>query len=432
MTVVIDHTKVVDTFTTDSGERIIKLHLFDDSLNLHGWGISGELAAALAGDYVGSPYIIPPTLNHPVRPYPALSSIEEDIADIQRYAKPYEAGVIFKTDPCVSCSHSKYGFDGYVKLTNQKAIEAFDKGLIPRHASISLYNLDSANNDGYLKKAKALNVCAVAIPAYSEAKLLGRCVGSEDNCHTNLRNAGIQKEEDYCILKTLETSNFDKFIDTSLNSEREKQASLGQMSQTIANNNNVISSSPPSPSTIQTSGTTVPVTQPIQQQQPQQEQTKATTKEPQLDQQTLNKINEEIDVVANTKEAYDKLKLEFEQRDAILQQYARQIAEFQRREEELKQKEIERYVTIDTFNGDTKLHSQKVGEWKDRATKLGVDDLSYYLQESYGRRPYKQQDKEKKAGLQYEPTAVLSASASADSTGNTEKFSVFDAIGGSY
>ncbi len=45
----------------------------------------------------------------------------------------------------------------------------------------------------------------------------------------------------------------------------------------------------------------------------------------------------------------------------MFQEEKAQIAAFQERENQLKLREIERFVTIDTFNGDTKLHqTQKV------------------------------------------------------------------------
>lgn len=436
-------TEVIQSFKNND-ERIIKLHLFDDSLNAHGWGIDRELAASLANDFVNAPYIIPPDLNHPVRPYAPLTDPQSDISDIQNYAKPFEAGVCFKTEPCVS-SHSQVGFDGYVKLTNQAAIEAFDRGLIPRYASIAFYNLDPANNTGYIKKGKALNICAVGKPAYSNAQLLGNCRGDQTGCSTNLKNAGVHDNSNntsnYCILKTLESANIET-INTSLNRQSEFQASLDQMSSNQTNN-----LSQPQTATNLVNPNTPPQQQqplaPNQVQQPQiPQQTPGTNLQQQLqpqidelktpEERQLDAINAEIDEIANTKLEFEKLKGQYQQKDAIINDYVQQIEKYRQQEEALKLREIERFVTLENFNGETKLHKQKVEDWTRRAATMPVDDLVFYLQESYGRKaPYIQQprEKERRAGLPYEPTAVLSSDGK-QPTAVQRSYSIYDSVGG--
>lgn len=435
-------TEIVDAFKNESQDRIIKLHLFDDSLNVHGWGIDKEFAASLAKQYEGTPYLIPPDLNHPVRPYlPYLHDASKDIEDIKRYASDYIAGQCFKTELCAS---GKFGYDGYVKLTHPKAIEAFDKGLMPRYASISLYNLDNIN-EGYIRKGQALNICAVRKPAFSNAEILGVCKGNENSCHSNLKNASAsQPANHYCILETLtnQQNDFERFtqqVNTSLKIENEKHASYNQMSSTSTPE--VL---PPAAQQQQTFGTnsspqvTTPQPQ-APQQQPQPRQLEQPQPEPEQPQETgepeteeeqkvQQQIMKEIDEIADTKKAYEDLKLQSSQRDAVLANYQKQIQEFQQREEALKIREIERHIGLDLFNGDSKEREKKVKEWKDRAATMTLDDISWHLGESYGRKGF-YIDKEKKAGLNYEPTAVLSGSGSAG--GNKPKtFSVYDVMGG--
>jgi len=428
---------VLDAFRNDNQDRILKIHLFDDSINIHGWGIDRELAASLAQEYAqGAPYLIPPTLNHPVRPYPPFPERPlDDMQDIRRFAAPYKAGECFKTELCAS-AHSKYGFDGYIKLTDPKAIEAFDKGLIPRYSSVSIYNL-SGTDRGYINKAQALNICAVKIPAYSNAELLGSCKGSETTCHTNLKNAGVSDDNNsYCILKTLEQNDFDKFeSNTSLKQNSEIVASYNQMSanqqtqqQPVNNNPNVqqVNSQSQQPTYSNQSSTSspqpqqpvnnAPVPQPgvtnVPQQQQQQE------KLPIEDVQAKSQIEEQLD----HKKLYEDLKAQFEQKDALLLDMQKRINKYEKDQEALKIKEIDRFVTIELFNGDQKVWEKKTKEWKDRAENMTLDSLTWHLTEAYGRKL--PMDREKKAGLQFEPTAVLANGS--NNTQGQRKFSIYD------
>jgi len=414
---------VLDAFKDNQDHRILKIHLFDDSINVHGWGIDKELAASLAQEYAqGAPYLIPPTLNHPVRPYPPFPQDPiRDIEDIKRYASSYHAGKCFKTEPCTS-GHSKFGYDGYIKLTDPKAIEAFDKNLIPRYASIALYELGNERNAGYITKATALNICAVKIPAYSNAELLGVCKGAEDTCHTNLKNAGV----DYCILKTLETSDFENYkSNTSLKQNSEIVASYDTMSATNqqqqpVNNPNVqqVNQSQPQQPTssnqpVTSQPSNAPVSQPGVTNVPQQQQEKL----PIEDQQAKSQIEEQLD----HKKLYEDLKAQFEQKDALLLDMQKRINKYEKDQESLKLKEIDRFVTIDLFNGDQKVWEKKTKEWKDRAENITLDLLTWYLTEAYGRKlPF---DKEKKAGLNFEPTAVL---ANGSNSNQQRKVSIYD------
>jgi hypothetical protein len=403
---------VLDAFKDNQDHRILKIHLFDDSINVLGWGIDRELAASLAEEYAqGAPYLIPPTLTHPVRPYPPLVHDPiADIEDIKRYAAPFKAGECFKTELCAS-AHSKYGFDGYVKLTDPKAIEAFDKNLIPRYASIALYDYGNERNAGYVTKATALNICAVKIPAYSNAELLGVCKGPEDTCHTNLKNAGVN---DYCILKTLEQNDFDKYkSNTSLKQNSELAASYSmsqqqQQPQAANNNPNVQQVNPNQQPTTNQPATSQPVNNapvaatPGVTNIPQNQEIKE--KLPIEDQTAKTQIEEQLD----HKKLYEDLKAQFDQKDALLLDMQKRINKYEKDQESLKLKEIDRFVTIDLFNGDQKVWEKKTKEWKERAENITLDLLTWYLQEAYGRKlPF---DKEKKAGLNFEPTAVLSNS----------------------
>jgi hypothetical protein len=419
---------VLDAFKDNQDHRILKIHLFDDSINIHGWGISRELAASLAQEYAqGAPYLIPPTLNHPVRPYPPFPERPlDDIQDIRRFAAPYKAGECFKTESCTS-NHSKFGYDGYVKLTDPKAIEAFDRNLIPRYASIALYELGNERNAGYIKKATALNICAVRIPAYSNAELLGVCKGAEDTCHTNLKNAGV----DYCILKTLEASDFDNYkSNTSLKQNSEIVASYDTMSATNqtqqpVNNPNVQQVNQPSQppaqvqpvqptTTSQVSNAPVAATPGVTNVPQNQNQEKL----PIEDQQAKSQIEEQLD----HKKLYEDLKAQFEQKDALLLDMQKRINKYEKDQESLKLKEIDRFVTIDLFNGDQKVWEKKTKEWKDRAENITLDLLTWYLTEAYGRKlPF---DKEKKAGLNFEPTAVLANGS--NNSNNQRKVSIYD------
>jgi hypothetical protein len=412
--------EVIQAYNDNEGYRILKIHLFDDSINIHGWGIDRELAASLAAEYAqNTPYLIPPTLNHPVRPYAPLPDPITDINDIKRFAAQYKAGECFKTELCAS-AHSSFGFDGYIKLTDPRAIEAFDKGYIPRYSSIALYDLSNERKAGLVTKAQALNICAVGKPAYPNAFLLGACKGNEVVCHSNLKNAGTtDTKNDYCILKTLENSDYDRFtINTSLNSENLKQASYNQMSQqATSNNDNVVTLAPstssnPQQSNTSTVGVGTPGTSTGTTSVPIVAEIPATKKEEQPSKQ------KEVEQILDHKKAYEDLLLQTNQKDALLLDMQKRINKFEKDQEALKIKEIERYVTIDLFNGDTKAHTGKVKEWKDRAEVMGLEDLSWHLTESYGRKLY---DKEKKAGLQYEPTAVLT-------NGNApqKKFSIYE------
>ncbi len=426
---------VLDAFKDNEEHRILKIHLFDDSINYHGWGISKELGASLAEEYAqGAPYLIPPTLNHPVRPYPAfVNDPIKDIEDIKRYASAHHAGKCFKTEPCTS-GHAKFGYDGYIKLTDAKAIEAFDKGLIPRYASISLYDYGNERNAGYVTKATALNICAVRTPAYSNAELLGICKGPENTCHTNLKNAGVDSE--HCILKTLETSDFEKYeSNTSLKQNSEIVASYNQMSATnqqqtqqaqpannasttqpVNNNPNVQQSNQPVNTQQQ------PVNNPVQQAPgitnvPQNQE--QNNKQPLDEQLAKQQIEEQLD----HKKLYEDLKAQFEQKDALLLDMQKRINRYEKDQEALKIKEIDRFVTIELFNGDQKVWEKKTKEWKERAENITLDLLTWYLTEAYGRKlPI---DREKKAGLNFEPTAVLANGSTNNNTGQ-RKFSIYD------
>jgi hypothetical protein len=429
---------VLDAFKDNEDHRILKIHLFDDSINVHGWGIDKELAASLAEEYAqGAPYLIPPTLNHPVRPYPPFPEDPiRDIEDIRRYASTYHAGQCFKTEPCTS-GHSKFGYDGYIKLTDAKAIEAFDKGLIPRYASIALYELGHERNAGYITKAQALNICAVRKPAYSNAELLGICKGAEDTCHTNLKNAGVDKISDkvnefipsstnYCILKTLEKNDYKKFkSNTSLKQNSELAASYSmsqQQQQPQAANNNpnvqqVNQQQPPQqtnqPATSQPVNNAPVAATPGITNIPQNQEPKE--KLPIEDQTAKTQIEEQLD----HKKLYEDLKAQFDQKDALLLDMQKRINKYEKDQESLKLKEIDRFVTIDLFNGDQKVWEKKTKEWKERAENITLDLLTWYLQEAYGRKlPF---DKEKKAGLNFEPTAVL-----ANGNQPQKKFSIYD------
>jgi hypothetical protein len=424
--------EVIQAFKDNEDHRILKVHLFDDSINRHGWVIDRELAASLAEEYAqGAPYLIPPDLNHPKRPYPPFPERPfDDIQDIMRFAARYKAGECFKTELCAS-AHSAFGYDGYIKLTDPKAIEAFDKGLIPKYSSIALYNL----SDRYpnINKAKALNICAVQIPAYPNAELLGACKGDESTCHTNLKNAGIDSsntnKNDYCILKTLENSDYEKFkANTSLNSEKEIVASYSTMSATQTtqpvNNNTSTNQSNPAAANVQptnvsnnpvvpqTGVTNVQQSQPLQ---PQTTQTEEIKKSPE-DKEAKEQIGEILDY----KKLYEELLPQSEHKDALLVELQKRINRYEKDQDALKIKEIERYVTIDLFNGDTKAHAQKLKEWKERAEAMTLDDLAWHLTESYGRKVFG----EKKAGLNYEPTAVLSNSPQQPQ--NQKKFSIYE------
>jgi hypothetical protein len=429
---------VLDAFRDNEDHRILKIHLFDDSINIHGWGIDRELAASLAKQYEDSPYLIPPSLNHPVRPYaPFLNDPIKDIEDIKRFASTYHAGKCFKTEPCTS-GHSKFGYDGYIKLTDAKAIEAFDKGHIPRYASIALYDLGNERNAGYVTKAQALNICAVRKPAYSNAELLGVCKGAEDTCQTNLKNAGLTSTSDYCILKTLEKNDYKKFKpNTSLkqNSELVGSYSMSQQQpQQQATNNN------PNPNPANNTNPNVQqVNQPQSQQQGQQVQpsnlaqqgnvpvaanpgvtnvaTETKEKLPIEDQTAKTQIEEQLD----HKKLYEDLKAQFEQKDALLLDMQKRINRYEKDQEALKIKEIDRFVTIELFNGDQKVWEKKTKEWKDRAENMTLDSLTWHLTEAYGRKlPL---DREKKAGLNYEPTAVLQ---NGNNSSAGRKFSIYD------
>lgn len=433
---------VLDAFKDNEEHRILKIHLFDDSINVHGWGISKELGASLAEEYgQGAPYLIPSTLKHPIRPYPPfVNDPIKDIEDIKRYASAHHAGKCFKTEPCTS-GHAKFGYDGYIKLTDAKAIEAFDKGLIPRYASISLYDYGNERNAGYVTKATALNICAVKTPAYSNAELLGICKGPEDTCHTNLKNAGVDSEQD-CILKTLETSDFEKYTtesNTSLKQNSEIVASYNQMSATNqqqpvqqqqqqsnqqqpVNNNPNVQQANPNPTPVN-SPSQQPVN-PAQQQvtnvpQNQEPNNNNNNKQPaQLDEQLAKQqIEEQLD----HKKLYEDLKAQFEQKDALLLDMQKRINRYEKDQESLKIKEIDRFVTIDLFNGDQKVWEKKTKEWKERAENITLDLLTWYLTEAYGRKlPL---DREKKAGLNFEPTAVL---ANGSNNNTQRKFSIYD------
>ena len=476
---------VLDAFKDNQDHRILKIHLFDDSINRHGWGIDKELAASLAQEYAqGAPYLIHPTLNHPVRPYPPFPERPlEDIQDIRRFAAPYKAGECFKTEPCTS-NHSKFGFDGYVKLTDPKAIEAFDKNLIPRYASVAFYELGSERNAGYVTKATALNICAVRVPAWSNAQLLGICKGDESSCHTNLKNAGItvppieskvnefipsstgeivsnvqnpdgsftfsvnsqpqtQPKNDYCILKTLEKNNYKKFkTNTSLKQNSEYAASYTEMSATtnqtqqppqqqqpVNTNNNVqptSTSSQPVTSSQQQPTVSPPVAEPVTTATevtnvPQNEQkSQQAVQQPQVPKPVEDvQAKEQIEEILDYKKLYEELKPVSEQKDALLLEYQKRINRYEKDHEALKTKEIDRFVTIDLFNGDSKTHGQKVKEWHERAGPMTLDDLTWHLTESYGRKVFG----EKKAGLNFEPTAVL---ANSNSNPTPKRFSIYD------
>jgi hypothetical protein len=428
---------VLDAFKDNQDSRILKIHLFDDSINVHGWGIDRELAASLAKQYEDSPYLIPPTLNHPVRPYaPFVNDPIRDIEDIKRFASSYHAGKCFKTEPCTS-GHSKFGYDGYIKLTDQRAIDAFDKGLIPRYASIALYDLGNERNAGYVTKAQALNICAVRKPAYSNAELLGSCKGAEDTCHTNLKNAGVTS--DYCILKTLEQNDFDKFeSNTSLKQNSEIVASYNQMSATnqaqpqqqqqqaqqpVNNNPNVQQLNQSNqPAATNQPQPQQPVSNPVQQTGVTNLPQEPKEKLPIEDVQAKSQIEEQLD----HKKLYEDLKAQFEQKDALLLDMQKRINKYEKDQEALKIKEIDRFVTIELFNGDQKFWEKKTKEWKDRAENMTLDSLTWHLTEAYGRKlPL---DREKKAGLNFEPTAVL-ANGSTNNNNNNQgqrKFSIYD------
>ena len=169
------------------GKRIIQIFVSDSSLSSNGDRIHKDYQDQVVQTLKGNPYIIPPFLDHPQ--VPNLShNPQEHIKAIKDAAKPYEAGIVYDLQRV--SSQENPGYNAFVELTSQFAINLFDEGILPRFVSWSLYKTNPSEPNNEIKSAVVNNICAVRNPAFgAKARILGMCVGDRDSCKNNLVNS---------------------------------------------------------------------------------------------------------------------------------------------------------------------------------------------------------------------------------------------------
>jgi hypothetical protein len=352
----------VTDFFKDGDEYFMKVTIADIGPSFKGQGFKDEetfyriIENAVKNK---APYLLPPFIDHPVRPFPRpeFPNPRDEVIHINEYNKPYEAGHFIKWEK--SRYKGRPAADGYIKVTDPYAQKSIEQGRIPKYGSIHIYRYDTSEQVSSYDNVELLNWCAVTDPAFDSAIVHGTCKGSEEECLNSLKDVHVNTKE-YCkqeAVTKLAKANSKMVLqkdNSSINIVPESFSSMSTVQE--------VAGSPTSAVTGEVGNKAL------------LEIRDASNKQSQ-DNQNPNTDLKSKEEIESWKQKYAELEKSFKEKE----KNEKSTFSF------FVNKMIEDRITVEHFNGDEKTRQEVVDKWKNMGWQ-SLEAIDFALGQAYPRQ----------------------------------------------